>query len=216
MHQPLLPKDLIEELNKRLKNFKKALKDFGQSNYTFNQYERIFSGFGWYIPFELMFKDISILVEQFENNKIDKADKFLTKHFKKDFKIIKNSLINSFPERKNILMEAFNAHSKKMFFSSTILFLSQADGITKNKIFIGNNFKKLIKENKEHPLVNLFKEKNPLTIHFNKKGSNSTNSDYLNRHGVMHGLQHNYGTEQNSFKALSFLWFVSNFRNKIE
>ena len=142
MHQPLLPKSLIEELNKSLENLKKVLKDFGHSNYTFDQYERIFSDFGWYIPFELMFRDVPILVNQFENNEIDKADKFLIKHFKKEFKVIKKSLISSFPERTSILIEAFNAHNKKMFFSSTILFLSQADGITENKIFMGNNFKK--------------------------------------------------------------------------
>jgi len=215
MHQPLLTQNLLDELNKRVEVLKKILKDFGHSNYTFEQYEKIFSNYGWYIPFELMVKDITILVNQFENSDIEKADKFLIKHFKKNIKQIKNKIIDIFPERKNIINEAFSAHRKKMFFSSTILFISQADGITKNKIFMGNNFRNFSKENKEHPLVKLFVEKNPLTKHFNENNENSTNSDNLNRHGVMHGISNNYGIELNSFKALSFLWFVSNFRNNI-
>lgn len=216
MHQPLgLPQNILIELNKRHDVLIKILKDFGQSNYTFDQYERIFSNSGWYIPFDLMVKDVSVLVNQFENNENKKADKFLIKHFKNNFKLIKNKLIDSFPERTNILLEAFSAHGKKMFFSSTILFLSQADGITENNIFMGKNFREFSKKNEEHPLVNLFKEKNPLTIHFHKNNQNKYSSDYLNRNGVMHGLSNNYGSEINSFKALSFLWFVSNFRNKI-
>jgi hypothetical protein len=216
MYQLSLPEDLFIELNKGIEIYIENLRGFKQSNYTFEQYERIFSDFGWYILYELKMKDVPIIVNQFENNEIDKADKILIKHFKIRLKHIENQLIQSFPERKNILTEAFYAHRKKMFFSSTILFLSQADGITENKIFMGFNFKKFSKNNEKHPLVLLFKNKNPLTDHFNKGDQNSMNSDCINRHGIMHGLQQNYGSELNSLKALSFLWFVSNFRNKIE
>lgn len=212
----LLPPELLSELNKSLKNFKRFLNSLGQLNYTFERYERIFSDFGWYIPFNLMVKDIMVLVNKFENNEIEKADAFLVKFFKKELMSIKDELIKSFPERKNILIEAFSAHKKKMFYASTILFLSQADGITKNKIFMGGYFKKFSKAYPSHSLVKLFEEKNHLTAKYNKNSSDNIVNKNLNRHGIMHGLQHNYGTEINSFKSLSFLLFVSNFRNEIK
>lgn len=216
MEQQLIPQELLDEFNKRIENFRRFLNSLGQSNYTFDQYERIFSDYGWYIPYKLMVKDIVVLVNKFENNEIEKADTFLVKFFKKEFLAIKEELIKSFPERKNILLEAFSAHKKKMFYASTILFLSQADGITKNKIFLGGHFKKFSKAYPSHSLVKLFEEKNHLTAKYNKNSADNIVNKNLNRHGIMHGLQHNYGTEINSFKALSFLLFVSNFRNEIK
>ena len=216
MNNISLPDNLFKELNEQIEILKRNLKSFGQSNYTFEQYERIFSDFGWYIPMELKMKEVPIIVHQFENNEIDEADKILKKHFKNKLKKIENKLIELFPERKEIFQEAFYAHKKKMFYSSTILFLAQADGITENKIFMGGNFKKFSKENNKHPLVHLFKNQNPLTNYFNKSDQKLSDSDSINRHGIMHGLQLKYASELNSLKALSFLWFVSNFRNKIE
>lgn len=214
MPKPFTTQKLLDELNERLVALNELLEDFGQTEYTFDQYERIFSNYGWYIPFDLMIKDVSVIVNQFENNEIQKANKFLIKHFKKNLKKIKSYFIETFPERKNVFIEAFDAHNEKMYFSSTILFLSQADGITENKIFMGKNFREFSKENIDHPLVVLFKEKNPLTEHVNPNHNEFIDLENLNRHGVIHGLSNNYGRELNSYKALSFLWFVSNFRNK--
>ena len=152
---------------------------------------------------------------QFENNEINKANKFLIDYFKKEIESIKSKLTNDYPERKTICLEGFKAHKKKMFYASTILFLSQADGITNSQIFMGSKFREFKKKNKEHSLVNIFDNENPLTVYYRKESHNSNYNSGLNRHGTVHGLSLDFGTELNSYKAISLLSFISNPRCKI-
>jgi len=201
----------ISEAAQRLNEFVKELK---QEGYTFLDYDNILLKNGWLIPYDLMVKDVMLLAFQFENNQIDEADKYLIKFFKKEKKRIEKELIEKFPERTEILKEAFKAHQKGMFHSSTILFISQSDGITDNNIFMGKKFRKFAKQNESHPLAELFNSQNPLTSTFYKERKQNKDDKNLNRHGIIHGLMLEYGTELNSFKALSLLYFVSNFRNK--
>lgn len=98
-----------------------------------------------------------------------------------------------------------------MFHSSTILFLSQADGICDSIIFTGSKIKKIKDKKKVHPIVKIVSESNPLTDHYNPKTKNSNYFSDLNRHGVIHGISSDYGNELNSLKALSLVCFVSDF-----
>jgi len=196
----------------RLNEFVQELK---QEGYTFLDYDNALLKNGWLIPDELMVRDIMLLAFQFENNQIDNADKFLINYFKKQLIRIKRELIKKYPDREGILKEAFEAHKKKMYYSSTILFISQADGITENNILSGKNFKNFVKRNEAHPLSELFTNPNPITSTFYKKKLDNGDETKINRHGIMHGLILDYGSELNSYKALSLLYFVSNHRNEI-
>jgi len=203
---------LISEAAKSLKKLSEELK---QEGYIFLDYKSVLLKNGWFIPYEIKVKDVMQLAFQFENNQSDQAHIFLIKYFRKKIKTIQAVLIEKYPERKEILNEAFKAHQKKMFHSSTILFLSQADGITDNRIFIGRKFKKFTQRERSHPLVKLFDSENPLTSSFYKNKKDIDPEESLNRHGIVHGHILEYGSELNSLRALSLLYFVSNFRNAI-
>jgi hypothetical protein len=99
-----------------------------------------------------------------------------------------------------------------MFYSSTILFLSQADGLSKGEIFRGKMLNKLIRKKERHPVVNILHRENPLSSHYNPNTENSDFFSNLNRHGVMHGLSTDFGNELNSYKSLSLLCFVSDYK----
>ena len=128
-------------------------------------------------------------------------------------KLVKQ-IIKKHPEREIILNEALKAHSKKMYNSSTILFLSQADGISDAKIFRGSKvFKNNIDMKDNHSIINLIGKETALNVDTRKEDKTNYFTN-LNRHGVMHGLEVNYGTEVNSLKALSFLCFITDFYNR--
>ena len=209
----------ISEIGKKLTEAVARLNEFvqelKQDGYTFLDYDNALLKNGWLIPYELMVREVMLLAFQFENNQIEKADNFLINYFKKQLTRIKRELIKKHPNREAILKEAFEAHKKKMYYSSTILFISQADGITENNILSGRNFKNFVKRNESHPLSELFTNPNPITSNFHKKKLDDGDETKINRHGIMHGLIVDYGTELNSYKALSLLYFVSNYRNEI-
>lgn len=180
-------------------------------NYTFKENDRIFGNFGWYIPPFIEVKTVFDIIELFENDKIIEAEKILIKYFKKNIKEIETNLINDHNNRSAILSEGFNAYRKKMFYSSTILFLSQADGMCDSIIFIGSKINKIKNKEKSHPIINILSEKNSLTDYYNSKTKNSNYFSDLNRHGVMHGISNDYGNEINSLKAISLVCYVSDF-----
>ena len=111
--------------------------------------------------------------------------------------------------KKNLISEAFKAHKNKMYYSSTILFLSQVDGIGEGKIFRGKKaLKEYLSKGKHFDLFdNVLQEETAINVDTRKSKTNYFSD--LNRHGVMHGLHFNYGNEKNSLKALSLLCFIS-------
>lgn len=64
-----------------------------------------------------------------------------------------------------------------------------------------------------HSIINLIGKETALNVD-TRKEDNSNYFTNLNRHGVMHGLEVNYGTEVNSLRALSFLCFITDFYNR--
>ncbi len=180
-------------------------------NYTFEEIDRVFAKYGWYIPRFIEMKIAFHILELFEEEKTEEANKILIKYFKQNLKEIQADLIRLHPDRANIINEAFLAHKKRLYFSSTILFLSQADGICDSIIFTESKLKKLKNKKGSHHIVNVLLESNSLTSYYNPITKNSNFFSDLNRHGVVHGVSNDYGTELNSLKALSLLSCVDDF-----
>jgi hypothetical protein len=174
----------------------------------------ILADHGWYISKATTLGDI------FENTKAaiqkdtSKIDKAMTKLFKSEQKSIHKKLIANHPDRKNILNEAFNCHSKKYYHASITLFLSQADGIMAGKLYLIKNDKAALKNYlSTAQYTDYIKE--VLTkvrgIDCFTDDISKHNSD-LNRHAMMHGLTSDFGNEVNSYKAMSLLNFVEDFK----
>lgn len=199
--------------SKALSDLSEQLKHFPENNKKTkeieNDYAYLLSTYGWYISPIMKYKDVFEIFIDIQNLNIKKAEGILLKYYRKEINNIKKNLIENYPERKNVISEAFKAHKQKMYFSSTILFLSQADGIGDGKIFRGKKpLKEYLSKGKNFELLDTILPKETAINEDTRKIKSNFFSD-LNRHGVMHGLHTNYGNKKNSFKALSLLCFIS-------
>ncbi|WP_298328610.1 hypothetical protein [uncultured Dokdonia sp.] len=207
---------LFTELNEKGGISQITLNHLRIPNFSMKESALILLKFGWYIPREFKLKKIAELTELGRSKNFNEIDEILTEFFNEKIDNIEENLVGTYSERSEIIKEAFNSHKMKLYYSSTILFLSQADGITESKMFIGRkNFEKNIDSRKNPDIVNILGEESPLNVDTRKDNNPNYFSD-LNRHGVMHGLSNNYGSEKNSLKALSLLCFVSDFYNRYE
>ena len=207
---------LIKELNEKGGISSIILNHLKIPDFSMKESALVLLKFGWYIPGDFELKKIAELTELVKSKKVKKSDKILTDFFNEKIDNIEENLITKHSERSEILKEAFNSHKMKMYYSSTILFLSQADGITESKMFIRRkNFDKNIDPTKNPDFINVLGEESPLNVDTRKDENPDFFSD-LNRHGVMHGLSNNYGTEKNSLRALSLLCFVDDYYNRYE
>lgn len=187
---------------------------FNISRLSLEENINLLCNYGWYISGKTRMKEISLFCQLIKSEKIEEAEKLMINFYRENKSKLVKQIIKKHPEREIILNEALKAHSKKMFNSSTILFLSQADGITDAKIFRGSKvFKNNIDMKKNHPIINLIGKETSLNVDTRKEDKTNYFTN-LNRHGVMHGLEINYGTEVNSLRALSFLCFVTDFYNR--
>lgn len=171
---------------------------------------KLLAKYGWYIPFSSIPEEIFSYADALEKGEVDFVNKELGKIFDKDLDSIISRACWNFPDRANILKEAQIAHESQMYYSSTILFLSSADGIFSGAIFEKNKFSKTMRKRgqKIGPFTEFLTDEISITKYFDSKKSSS---DLLSRHGVMHGLDVAYGTKLNSLKALSLFDFVAEF-----
>ena len=119
--------------------------------------------------------------------------------------------------RASILREAFDAHWDGRYNSSVLLFLVQADGIcqeasiesiySSRTIVEASDIADRVQEGILRALfMGLMWEDWPLTLSRNERPGGFSE---LNRHQVVHGESTDYGTEENSLKAMSFLNFCA-------
>ena len=133
---------------------------------------------------------------------------------------IEQELLEAYPHRKRPLQDAFEAHREGKYSLSVLVFLAQADGIFGEKsserksLFAGGQRKDAVKEHASqisgfsadflHPLKILL----PLWMSERQRESSFETFTALNRHQVLHGESVDYGTEENSLKAVSLLSYL--------
>jgi hypothetical protein len=169
------------------------------------------SNFGWYMPPNMKLLELLELLDSIRNNDFEKKEHIIISYFKENIVNIENDLLAKNINILKLLREAFLAHREGMYYSSTILFLSQSDGLCNANFFTNLKKRNNYLEDKKSPyFVNsvllitssIDKDSRQQNIKFKSK---------LNRHQIMHGLDNEFGTEINSLKSLSFLLFISCF-----
>jgi hypothetical protein len=166
------------------------------------------SNYGWYVSANLKLLDVLSVFQSIQNNTFNEKEHVLIDYYKNNLNDIESKLLKKHLDRNKIISEAFIAHKNKMFNSSTILFISQSDGICEGKIFSGNKKKDFFDSKKSPYFVKkILLDETAINENTWKEVSNYFSE--LNRHKVMHGLTSDYGNEINSLKALSLLCFVS-------
>jgi len=201
--QALLPEKIVREIQDSFKKLPKSGLDL--------------SKFGWYLSLNMTPAEINILGEKTELQDIKYIDSFMVDHIQKEKDHILKLLIKRYPERKDILLTGFKCHNNKDFNASVPIFLSQADGIciqiTNLKLYNKKDKKpevsKFVDQLKQESIPTLLLQ--PLTIITSISSDKKKRAEYkglLNRHEVLHGISLDYGTEINSCKSISILYFV--------
>jgi hypothetical protein len=209
--------ELSSLLKERTKELQKVMSESLASFKAFNDQLpiglKMLANQGWYISAGSPIVDgVKFAIEITKGNNV-KVDSYMAKFYEKEAKDIIKRLCSQFPGRVAILTEALQAHRKGMYFSSTSLFLSNADGLCDGFLFTGKNGKANLKKLLERKssldyFLSVIVDTNAIdTAHHKMRNYPSD----LNRHGVMHGLDVDYGTKVNSLKALSLLAFIGDF-----
>ena len=171
---------------------------------------------GWYVSMDMSLGDIFTNAANAMLNKDSNVDITLTKYYKTNRKSFVLKLSNFYPDRADLLSQALYCHNKKQYAASTLLFLSQADGIFEGNLFKISKDKARLKKQladaqSSHYLIEVITKIRGIDSF---TGNKTNYKSDLNRHECMHGLNTTYGTEMNSLKALSLLCFISDLTNR--
>lgn len=203
----------IKKLNLFKDFFSKETQDsFKEAKGITEEYAYLLSKYGWYISAEMSWKLVFDVFQAVKKDDVKYINKRLKEYYIENLEIKQDVLIRKFPERKDIISEAFEAHKKKMYFSSTALFLTQTDGLCQGRLFRNKKARELLtNEKNRNSIFNaVLAKESAINIDTRKEDKSEYKSD-LNRHAVLHGFDTKYSSVINSLKALSILCFVSDY-----
>lgn len=170
---------------------------------------------GWYLdPGMTLFAPTQLVRALSEGHEQEVLDA-VRNYYAQRLDVIEETVRASFPHRDEILRDAFDAHRDGKYSLSVPVLLTQVDGMWHDRVskslFMRRERSEAVddldQENQHRffePLIGVFNESIPLWMSVNERSATFTE---LNRHQVLHGEVVDYGTEENSLKAISFLSF---------
>lgn len=182
---------------------------------------------GWYIAGSLYINQYPILEKAIKENRDSEIEEFLQSHVRSRVQEIQREACERWPDCAHIMNDAFEAHSKRKYTLSVPVFLAQADGICyeilKSFLFTDHSGKVVqqVEEfEREHPsttplarsFLGLLLEASGLRLNTRERDklkAAGVSISPLNRHGVIHGIDRQYGTESNSLRSICLLSFLA-------
>ena len=172
---------------------------------------------GWFLNPEMpeeFFQETEALLEK-------DPEEFLScinNYFSEQLDEIEEELSVSYPHRRHLFCDAFDAHRQEKYSLSIPVFLAQADGIfweqfPDKNLFITRERKSAVNDyasQAQNELVRIYL--NPLLLLLPLWMSEPQRNDSfsgLNRHQVLHGESFDYDTERNSLKSVSLLSYLN-------
>ena len=196
---------------------------------------------GWYLSDRLYDKMPWCFSDVVENGDREKIDRIIIEYLQEQLDSIKCEIIDNYPKRRDPLSQAFQAHRQGTYYLSIPVFLSQAEGIFKDKfggvIFTWEKRIKVAKKeiklyedsisyvksllsNDADPLPESSRSKNLCDLDCHIRGgyllSKYVGFESLERNQIMHGDSGDYCNELKSLKVISFLDFVHCLERKSE
>jgi hypothetical protein len=172
---------------------------------------------GWFVDPELTLDYFVDFLSAHEGGDIDEIETALVDFFEERCADIEKGIAERYPERVAVLKAAFNAHKNGQYSLSIPVFLAQADGIS-NQLMGKHYFRhserkdiaryvnEIVDASYEAVLLAPLREKSHFPI---SRPGNGKNVQHLNRHAILHGDFIDYGTRENSLKAISFLNYIA-------
>ncbi|TSA19331.1 hypothetical protein D4R75_09975 [bacterium] len=180
---------------------------------------------GWFPELDLTLGVSDEMNRLILDGKSAEVDQLLTKVYTKKLTDIEHKIAASYPDRMEIIRQAFSAHRKKQYCLSVPVFLVQADGIARH-LTGGEFFRKARRrpltakfvETTIHnpiyaPLFEILRSNLPISASEHERQYAAID---LNRHAILHGQDTNYGSETNSLKAVSLLSYLSSLGSMLE
>ena len=207
--------EVASEISKKIKSIELRLGELGKQQ---QECLEKLSAHGWFLSPDTSIQQLQIFTDSLEANGGSGEEDAICSYFKMRIDSIESELSKSYPHRRQILHDAFDAHRARKYTLSVPVFLSQADGIWRDQFrehfFQKKKLKSTLQDCKNDPqlqyvatMLTLLKPReqgknNPLWANESERDNSF---DALNRHQVLHGESVDYATEQNSFKAISLL-----------
>jgi len=166
---------------------------------------------GWYVDPEWTLEEVYCLLAQVVRGDSEGAKAWVVDYYSKNIDSVEKRLCSGFPKNGKVLSKAFFAHREGHYELSIPVFLIQAESICKSERqceLFGQKARRDLRRTglsevlSAAPLLNV----TPVNASSNERDPVSV---ALNRHRVIHGEDLDYGTFENSVKALSLLAFVS-------
>ena len=167
---------------------------------------------GWYPDPRMALAQLALL-SSCRDSEPDAIEEIMREVFRERLDDIEAKLADAYPHRAAILREAFDAHRQSNFNLAVPVLLAQADGIWRDRID-----RNLFSGGTEHAIQALLAQvedtnSRELVLALNTpdwplaqpESRRSEDFSGLNRHLVLHGQATDYGTEENSLRAIAFL-----------
>jgi hypothetical protein len=172
---------------------------------------------GWYLDMEMESTKPIRFKEADECDLLSDAEADMVEHFEWRLDAIREELIHLYPKRSIILNAAFDAHKSGHYLLSIPALFAQVDGICfdvlNHHFFMGGDRKKMTERVMGVASTNLAKAflapfEGDMAVTLSEK-NRPRDFNGLNRHMVLHGESVDYGTKENSLKAISLLNYIS-------
>lgn len=175
---------------------------------------------GWFIQPETTLPQLSEIAELALDDNVQGLDDVMTLMIRSSLDEIEQLVIEAYPDRAEIVVEAFRLHREGRYIAAIPLFIIQAEGIGLQET--------------EYSAFNTGKNRPEIARHIDSRFVNQSDLIFarplannhplsrpikgkLNRHRVLHGNDVSYGSEINSLQAISFLgniaWILSQDRS---
>ncbi len=172
------------------------------------------SEYGWFINFKMLPREIILLGSYMKKEDIISIDHYMMKYINDNLDYILTQIVLNYEKRKVPLQEAIEAHRNSLFYLSIPVILSQTEGIFKDYFKIGIfSTKNKIPETSEwistlqyNSILDAFL--NPLNFKESIRNHQKNNFVSFTRNDVLHGENYEYGTEVNSAKSISFMFYI--------
>lgn len=169
---------------------------------------------GWYMDPYLPAGALFTLSDEFSKGSKEDANRGLCNWVDGQLTEAEARLVAKFPNREQVIREAFTAHREELYAVAIPVFLAQADGICQElhnvELYKGSRLKSKAKRSGladiEQTFLAPLVEPSPLVA--NKK-ERKVLSNNLNRHAILHGESVDYGTRENSCRAISLLTYTA-------
>jgi hypothetical protein len=184
---------------------------------------------GWFLFGRFPSKDIGVLAEHVRSGEAQAANAMMANFARGEVDPVEREVTDAWPTRAPILHQAFEAHRAEQYALSIPVFLAQADGIayeTLGQSLFGTKhgapatrqaYRVRLEDRvdpERHPWAMLF---GPLELLCSWRervddwrSGLIADPSYggLNRHAILHGLDLNYPSEENSLRAILLLAYV--------